>query len=198
MQTGFPFFRSGLESELRRLQGAWFWILLWGILLAVVGTFAVIYPVVATVATVEIFGVLMLIAAGGQIAGAFFARGWGGAVISLLCGVLYFFAGVIFIERPLVSASGFTLFLAMLFVAVGVARIAAAFSTRFAGWGWTLLSGIVTLVLGVMVWRQLPEAALWVIGTFVGIDLIFAGWAWIMLALGVRTIPLPQPHTGAN
>jgi uncharacterized membrane protein HdeD (DUF308 family) len=189
MQTGFPFFRSGIEAELRRLQKAWFWLLLWGILLALVGTVAVVYPVVATLATVEIIGVFLLIAAGGQVAGAFFARGWGGAVISLLCGVLYFFAGVIFIERPLVSAAGFTLFLAMLFVAAGVARIAAAFSTRFAGWGWTLLSGLVSLILGVLVWRDLPEAALWVIGTFVGIDLIFAGWAWIMLALGVKNLP---------
>ena len=52
--------------------------------------------------------------------------------------------------------------------------------------GWVLLSGLITRLLGILIWRQLPGAAVWVIGTFVGIDMIFAGWSWVMLALAAR------------
>jgi uncharacterized membrane protein HdeD (DUF308 family) len=60
---------------------------------------------------------------------------------------------------------------------------------RFSGWPWVVLNGVITLVLGVMIWRQWPESALWVIGLFLGIDLVFSGWTWVLLALAVRSIP---------
>jgi uncharacterized membrane protein HdeD (DUF308 family) len=60
---------------------------------------------------------------------------------------------------------------------------------RFHGWGWVLANGIVTLILGVLIWREWPESALWVIGMFVGIDMLFAGWSWVMTALAVRSVP---------
>jgi uncharacterized membrane protein HdeD (DUF308 family) len=60
---------------------------------------------------------------------------------------------------------------------------------RFSGWNWVLLNGIVTLFLGLMIYKQWPASGLWVIGLFVGIDLIFDGLAWIMFALGLRRLP---------
>ena len=99
------------------------------------------------------------------------------------------------LERPLLGAAVYTLFLTMLFFALGIVRIVAAFTHRFSGWGWAVLSGVVTLCLGVLIWRQLPEAALWVIGTFVGIDLIFNGWSWVMLGVAARSLPAAEvPH----
>ena len=79
--------------------------------------------------------------------------------------------------------------LAVFFVAAGVLRVGHALSRRFSGWGWTLLSGAVTLLLGVLIWRDFPESALWVIGTFVGIDLVFNGLSWVMLGLAARALP---------
>jgi uncharacterized membrane protein HdeD (DUF308 family) len=68
----------------------------------------------------------------------------------------------------------------------GVFRIVFALSERFAGWPWVLLNGAVTLMLGFLIYKQWPASGLWVIGLFVGIELIFNGWAWVMLALGLR------------
>ena len=65
---------------------------------------------------------------------------------------------------------------------------------RFPHWGWTLVGGIINLVLGIMIWQQWPVSGLWVIGLFVGIDLIFTGWTWVMLALSVKKLrPLTKP-----
>lgn len=189
MSLGFPYFRSAVASEVEALHRTWGWLLAWGALLIVAGLAALAYPAAATVVTVEVFGVVMLIAAGGQLIAAIYARGWGGTLASILCGVLYFFAGVVFLERPLLGAAGYTLFLAMMFFAVGIVRTAAALTQRFSGWGWSVVSGVVSILLAVLIWRDLPESALWVIGTFVGIDLVFAGWSWVMLALAVRHVP---------
>ena len=73
-------------------------------------------------------------------------------------------------------------------VVAGLFRIVAALSLRLPNWGWQLLRGFVTLLLGVLIYRAWPFSGLWVIGLFVGIEMIFYGWAWIMLALEVRAV----------
>lgn len=114
----------------------------------------------------------------------------GSLILRIVCGLLYLYLGVVMLDRPLLAATGYTLVMAFFFFASGLVRVALGLSRRFSGWGWVVLSGTVSLVLGVMIWRDLPEAALWVIGTFVGIDLLFNGWSWVMLAAAVRSIPL--------
>jgi len=79
--------------------------------------------------------------------------------------------------------------MAMFFMIAGLFRIVTALLMRYPHWGWVLLNGLITFVLGVLIWRQMPGAALWIIGMFVGIDLIFVGWSWVMLALALRTEP---------
>ena len=68
----------------------------------------------------------------------------------------------------------------------------------FPHWGWVLIGGIINLTLGIMIWMQWPEASLWVIGLFIGIDLIFTGWTWVMLALSVRKLGLPGTPSHSN
>jgi uncharacterized membrane protein HdeD (DUF308 family) len=81
-----------------------------------------------------------------------------------------------------------TKFIAIFLIVSGLFRIVSALATRFRDWGWVLLNGGVTLLLGIIINRQLPEAALWVIGLFLGIEMIFNGWGWVMLALGLRSV----------
>ena len=76
--------------------------------------------------------------------------------------------------------------MAMFFMIGGVFRIITPNVIHLPHRGWLLLSGVVTLLLGTFIWRQLPGAAVWVIGTLVGIDMIFIGWSWVMLALAAR------------
>ncbi len=82
-----------------------------------------------------------------------------------------------------------THFLASLFIVAGAFRTAAALVIRFPHWGWTLLNGVMTLLMGIVIDRHFPDAALWVIGVLVGVDLVFQGWSWIMLATAIRNLP---------
>src|SRR5262245_23814979 len=197
MSTNFPFFLSGATEEHGELRRSWGWLVALGVALIVLGTLAIAYPVAATLTTVEVFGFLLLAGAVFEVVSAVWARHWGGFFLHLVGGLLYLFLGVVLIERPGLGAAGYTLMLAVFFVAGGLFRIVFALSRRFSGWGWTLLSGAVTLLLGLLIWRELPTAAFWVIGTFVGIDLLFTGWSWVMLGLAVRSASSAEPAAGS-
>jgi uncharacterized membrane protein HdeD (DUF308 family) len=143
----------------------------------------------ATLGTVVAFGILAMVGGGAEIVGSFWARQWGGLVLKLLAGVLYIVVGMLMLAHPIGAAAGLTLMIAAALMVSGLLRIIVAVMHRFSGWPWVVLNGVITLVLGVMIWRQWPESALWVIGLFLGIDLVFSGWTWVMLALAVRSLP---------
>jgi uncharacterized membrane protein HdeD (DUF308 family) len=77
--------------------------------------------------------------------------------------------------------------LAASFLVGGFLRAVFSVVLRFPAWSWVLLNGVVDVLLGVLILNGWPESSLWVIGLFVGIDLIFHGVGWVMLGLGVRT-----------
>ena len=79
--------------------------------------------------------------------------------------------------------------LACLLMVGGIFKIVAALNYRFAGWGWPLVGGIIDLILGVMIWHDLPASALWVIGLFLGINLVFRGFNWIAIGLALKSSP---------
>jgi uncharacterized membrane protein HdeD (DUF308 family) len=189
MSTAFPFFLSAAREDLQELRRNWGWFVALGVALVIIGTVAICYPFLASVAAMEVFGFLLLIGAGVQVASGIWARRWSGFFLHLLGGLLYLFVGLVLVERPGLGLAIYTLLLAVFFVASGLFRIVFALSQRFSGWGWTLLAGVVSLLLGIIIWRQFPLSALWVIGTFIGIDLIFAGWSWVMLGAGLRNLP---------
>jgi uncharacterized membrane protein HdeD (DUF308 family) len=191
MSMGFPYFLPSVHEGLHALRRNWGWFLLLGILDVVVGIAAITHPGIATLTAVWFFGILLLIGAGVQFAAAIWGLRWGGFFVHLAVGVLYLFLGVIFLEHTVEAAAFWTLVLAVFFVAGGIIRMVVAVSQQYAAWGWSAFSGFVSLVLGVIVWRQWPIDTVWLIGTLVGIELIFHGWTWIMLALAVRSIPSP-------
>jgi uncharacterized membrane protein HdeD (DUF308 family) len=193
MATGFPYFVTGGPSVGEDLRRNRVWFLLLGALLVFAGTLAIGFPVAATLVTVELFGFILLVAGSAEIVSCFWARRVGSAVLRVLGGMLYLFVGVVMVERPGLGAAGYTLILAMFFIAAGAVRIALAVGSRFAGWGWVLAGGVVSVLLGLMIWREFPAAALWVIGTFVGIDLIFNGVSWLMLGLAAGSLPAAEP-----
>ena len=96
-----------------------------------------------------------------------------------------------FLRHPDKAALTLTLLLAAFLMAGGVIRIAAAVSLQFPNWGWQVVSGALNLLLGILIWAQWPVSGLWVIGLFVGIEMIFNGWTWVMLALTLRRFKTP-------
>ncbi len=174
--------------ELHALRYQWWCFLLLGIALLVLGAICIIDPLIPTIGSVYFLGFALI--GGGilQIVSAFWAGKWSGMLLHVLMGVLYVVVGYMIIDAPVISMVVITKFIAIFLIVSGAFRIIAALVTRFPEWGWALLNGGITLLLGVIINRQLPEAALWVIGLFVGIEVFFNGWAWVMLAFGLRCV----------
>lgn len=187
--------RTAVLEDLQTLKANWFWFLLFGIALVVVGLMAIGSAWVATVAAVVVGGWFLMVGGVVQLAGAFYTRCSGGVLLHILSGLLSLVVGVLIVGSPDRFAVVFTLFLAALFLVEGSFRLVGALFGQFRGWGWVAFSGVVTILLGVLIWQEWPYSGLWVIGTFVGIDLIFSGMAHIGTALHVRDLPLPPTPT---
>jgi uncharacterized membrane protein HdeD (DUF308 family) len=169
------------------LRAKWGWILALGIVYAVAGFIALGSVMMATAASVLIVGVMMIVAGVAEIINAFQCKGWGRFLVWALLGVLYIVAGFITFENPLLAAVVLTLLLGASLVASGIVRIILAFSMkREQPWIWLLLSSIVTLLLGVLILARWPVSSVYVLGIFLGVDLVMAGTGWIVLALALH------------
>jgi uncharacterized membrane protein HdeD (DUF308 family) len=182
-------FGAGLRHGIEALRGNWFWFVLVGIALVALGFFAVGSAFVASLATAVAIGVLLFMGGVTESVGAFWAREWSGFFLHFLSGLLSIVIGVLFIRAPLNALLALTLLVASFLLVGGVFKIVAALNFRFAAWGWPLLSGVIDVVLGLMIWSEWPASALWVIGLFVGINMIFRGANWIALGLAFRSLP---------
>jgi uncharacterized membrane protein HdeD (DUF308 family) len=184
-----------MRHELEAIRGQWVWLLVLGIVLAVVGTLAIGAPFIASLAATMTLGALLVVGGITQLVGSFWTRDWSGFFLMLLMGLLYVVVGLLFFNRPVSALEALTLLLACSLMVSGVFRIVGSLTYRFPNWGWIFLGGLLNLVLGVMIWQQWPSSGFWVIGLFVGIDMIFNGWTWIMLALRLRQLPSFRPRT---
>jgi uncharacterized membrane protein HdeD (DUF308 family) len=180
-----------LNAERESLRKVWILLLILGIVLILVGLVAMCSLYVTTLAAVAAVGILLLVGGGVEVANAVCACRWRGFWMHLLAGVMYAVLGFLILQHPRASAATFTLMIAAAFFIGGLFRIVIALIERFHGWIWVLINGVVTLVLGILIWQGLANAADWVIGLLVGIELLFAGWSWVLTALAVRTLARP-------
>jgi uncharacterized membrane protein HdeD (DUF308 family) len=174
---------SGLEP----LRAKWGWIVALGVLYVFSGLVALGSVTTATVASVYLVGIMMLIAGVGEIIGAFQMQSWGKFILWVILGALYVVAGFSMFENPLLTAAFLTLLIGASLVASGVMRIFLAFNMKAqSAWIWVLLSGVVTILLGLTIIAHWPISSLYTLGLFLGIDLVFAGSGWIGVGLGLR------------
>lgn len=178
-----------LQHERENLRASWWVFLLLGVISIIVGLVAVSSVFIATMATIALFGWLLVIEGVAQIFHAIMVRNWRGAGLHLAAAVLYLLTGVFMLEDPIKAATVITLLFAAAFFVGGVLRVVIAVSARFPSWQWVVLNGVVDVVLAGLIFRGWPESSLWVIGLFVGIDLIMHGWSSVLLGLMVRKIP---------
>ncbi|MBN1395031.1 MAG: HdeD family acid-resistance protein [Pirellulales bacterium] len=185
--------RELLEQEFKHLRADWWWLILYGILLMVCGMVAIVYPGITAVAALVVLGVVLMIAGVATIIQAFWAGKWSGVMLQLLVGILYTAVGFMIIDTPLLkTVTALTLFIAAFFIVVGGFRIVSSLAIRYPFWGWTLLNGLVTFLLGVIIYRlykQFPSDSFWILGLLIGIEMLFYGWTWIMLSLAVKQLP---------
>jgi uncharacterized membrane protein HdeD (DUF308 family) len=178
-----------LRHELAHLRSNWWWFLVLGLLLVLCGTIALLFPVISSVAAIHVLAIVLMVGGVATIVGAFWAGKWSGVLVQLLVGILYLAAGFVVSERPVVSILVLTVFLAMSFIVLGAFRALAAMMVRFPQWGWALLNGAITMLVGIIIYRQLPIDALWVVGLLVGVEMLFNGWTWIMLSTELHYLP---------
>ena len=163
--------------------------ILLSILLIIFGFLAITLPTATSIGVALVIGWLVLFGGLAQLIHAFQSKGIGHIVWKLLVAALYLAAGAYLIAHPALGLAGLTLALAIFLVAEGVVDVIAYFSTRKSGGSaWMLLDGIVTLVLGLMIWNRWPATSLWVLGTLVGISLLMTGITRLMMALAVRKL----------
>ena len=163
----------------------WGWFLAFGIGLVLLGALAIVRSVAATVVSMLFFGWLLVIAAGIEIVQAIMVGKWAGLFHHWVGAILFGVIGALIVWRPMVTAEILTLLMGAFFLVAGVFQLVTPFVVSLPDWGWHALSGLITLVLGILVLAQWPVSGLWVIGLFVGIELVFYGAAWIALALGL-------------
>ena len=173
--------------EMAPLRAKWGWIVALGVVYLLAGFIALGSVVMATVASVLVVGVMMIIAGVAEVFSAFQVKSWGKFLLWVLLGALYIIAGFVTFENPLLAAALLTLILGASLVASGIMRIILAFSMKQeTPWIWILLSGVITLLLGLLILAHWPVSSLYILGLFLGIDLIMAGAGWIGLGFGLH------------
>ena len=183
--TGF-----GTTQSLAPLHAKWGWIVALGIVYLVAGVIALGSVFAATVASVLVVGIMMMIAGVAEVINAFQIKTWGRFFFWLILGILYIVAGFVAWDNPLLTAVWLTLFLGAALVASGIVRIFLGFSMQHGSpWMWVVVSGLITLLLGVIILAHWPVSAVYTLGIFLGVDLVFAGASWISLGLALRNAP---------
>jgi uncharacterized membrane protein HdeD (DUF308 family) len=169
------------------LQKNWGWMLALGIVMVVLGTIGLGMTATLTLVSMLYFGFLLLFGAGIQFVQAFKAHAWKGRLWHVLIAVLYLVAGIIALRDPMLASATLTLMIAWCLVAIGVLRLLVGWQMRASkGWIWTLIGGAVAIALGVMIMVEWPVSGVWVIGMFVAIEMMFAGWSQIIIALAAK------------
>ena len=168
--------------------------LLWGVLLICLGVLAVGSPMIAAVA-VNIFVAWLIVMAGVvHLIVAFHSREAGSVIWRLLVGLAYICFGGYLIARPALGVASLTLVLASLFLVEGIFDIVMYFKARSTMRAiWILLDGVVTLLLGLLIYVHWPSSSAWAIGTLVGVSMIFSGVTRVMVSLAVRRAAAVSP-----
>ena len=179
----------GPPPALAPLHAKWAWIVALGVVYVIAGVIALGSVVSATVATVLVVGLMMIIAGVAEVINAFQIKTWGRFLFWLALGILYVIAGFVAFENPLLTAAWLTLVLGAALVASGVVRIFLGFSMQHGSpWIGVVVSGVITLLLGLIILAHWPVSSLWTLGIFLGVDLVLAGASWIGVGMGLRRI----------
>lgn len=171
----------------RRPRAGWGWFVALGVALMLLGAFAWYDVVRLTIAGAVLIGAALLVGGLLQIAHAFLNRSWSDFLLQLAGGVLYGIAGLLIMDEPVRGSLVVTLVLAILLIITGCVRLVIAFRHRHLG-GAPLLGvgGIVSIVVGIVIYTTLPWSGLWVLGTLIAIELIVHGAAWLEFGLALR------------
>jgi len=184
------------ESTPELARHASVWSFVWAVLLIICGILAIGSPTLAAVAVNLVIAWLLVLAGVVHLVVAFHAHRAGSIIWKLLVGVAYIAFGVYLVMHPVLGVISLTLVLAALFLIEAVLDVILFFKMRpVPGSGWVLFDGIVTLILGLLIYLGWPSSSAWAIGILVGVSMIMSGATRIMLRFAVRSA---MTHAGAS
>jgi uncharacterized membrane protein HdeD (DUF308 family) len=165
------------------------WLIVFGIVEIVAGMVAAAGPFLAGLAVTVTVGIAFLLGGGARLVGAFMADSFGAGALTFLWGLIVAATGFYFVISPGAGLASLTLTVAIVLFMDGIMRVILAFTIKpTKGWGWMLTGGIVSVLFACMVGWEFPASSLWVVGTLVGVSLLFNGFTTITLAGTARKI----------
>jgi uncharacterized membrane protein HdeD (DUF308 family) len=184
----FDMARHRLQSGIAELDRKWGWYLALGVFLILLGSAAATAAVATTVVSVMLLGSILVIGGAGLVVLSFLTGRWSGFLLALGAGVLTAIAGISMLTSPIASAATLTLMVGAILISAGIFRAISSIVMRFPNWGWAVLSGIASIVVGGLLLTSWPVASLYFIGLYIGIDLIFHGISWVAFATRVHSL----------
>ena len=186
-ESGQPTRASGIEpQEARAARSRLIWGIVLGVLMVLAGLVVLGHVLVATVVSVIFLGWFAVLAGLAGIVASLFQLGKPGFWPTLLGGALALVVGIAFLRRPGLGAAALTLLLGSALLVGGVARTVGGIGERHENRGWIIANGVITLLLGLLILFGWPGSTLWVLGTFLGVDLIVEGVTFILLGFSTR------------
>lgn len=177
------------RAELRRY---WAWYVALGVAVSALGVLALSSSTMAAFIAVRLFGWALLAAGVLEVGHGLWEERWRGLSLFLVSGIFYVVVGTAVLVNPGRSAIALALVVAVFLVVQGALRVVISLAHRDSGWGFTLFHGVVSLALGVLVWRGWPVSGTWVLGVFIGIELLLTGIAITLHALSAHRERLPS------
>lgn len=155
-----------------------------GVIVLLMGFLAIGSPFMAGLSIAMVVGILFIIGGIGQLVFAFQA---GRRILNIILGLLTAAVGIYMVMNPVAALVSLTIFLAAYLIVSGIFEVVLAFQIKpVSGWGWALFSGIISVLLGVMIWSQFPLSGAWAIGVLLGVKLFFSGWTLLMFGMAAK------------
>ncbi|WP_138006482.1 HdeD family acid-resistance protein [Halalkalirubrum salinum] len=163
-----------------------------GIILALLGVLAIMFPFVTGLSLSILLGGVLMIGALVHAAHAFGRdRTRGSRLLQIVLGVLYGIAGISLLVNPLFGLVTLTLLVVTFLFLDGIVEIAWAIQARGQQhWAWLLASGVISLVAAGLLWMGLPSTAIWVVGFLFGVNLLATGIAMAVYGRGVTAVSI--------
>jgi uncharacterized membrane protein HdeD (DUF308 family) len=165
------------------------WYLAAAVVLIVLGIFGIAEPGLAGLGVTLLIGWLLVIGAVMHFMAAFKGGSAKQVIFQVLVGSVYLIGGVYFLTHLIMATETLTLLLSGIILAEGVIEIVSYFRMRLEGASfWLLINGVITLLLGCLIWFHWPSSSIWAIGTIVGINLLITGISRLMFGLAARKL----------
>jgi uncharacterized membrane protein HdeD (DUF308 family) len=175
-----------VNTEVNRAMG---WSIVLSVLMIVAGILAVIVPPASGIAVTILVGWLMAFSGAAHMVYAWRAYSGSGLFWETILGILCIAGGSYILLHPLAGLASLTIVLAAYLLLKSILEFILSFQLRpLSGSGWLLVDGIVTLILAIMIWRTWPASTMWVVGTLVGISMLFSGVTRLMISLATRRV----------